>query len=186
MNGGPPPPGRGGGLATTVLLGGTACFLGLLGGLPLLLGPAVGALGVTASALWRTYGRGRGGAVALVPALLALVVLALTAPVAASTDLFAGLTGLAFLLWVADDPGRPAGGGRRAVPTIAPAALALGLAWAITLALAGQPQEVGLAGGLLAAALVLLAVLFSGLSRHAPAPPPPAKPLRQASPRHGM
>ena len=186
MSGRPPPPGRGGGLATTVLLGGTACFLGLLGGLPFPVGPAVGALGVAASAIWRTYGRGRGGAVPLVPALVALVVLAVTAPVAASTDLFAGLTGLAFLLWVADDPGRPAGGGRRAAPTIAPAALAVGFAWAITLVLAGQPQEIGLAGGLLAAALVLLAVLFSSLSRRAPAPAPSAKPVRRASPRRGM
>jgi len=181
-----PPPVRGGGLATTVLFGAAACFLGLLGGLPLLLGPVVGALGVFASTAWRTHGKGRGGTVALVPALLALAILAGTSPVAPSTDLFAGLAGLAFLLWIADDPARPAGGGRRAMPTIAPAALGVGLAWAITLALVGQPEEVGLAGGLLAAALVLLAFLVSGLPRRAPAHPRNAQPVRGASPHDGV
>jgi len=89
------------------------------------------------------------------------MVLAVTAPVVPSTELFAGLTGLAFLLWLADDPARPVGGGRRAVPAIAVGALGVGVAWAITLGLEGRSPDVGLAGALLAAALVLLALLLA-------------------------
>ncbi|HYA11333.1 MAG TPA: hypothetical protein VEH10_06685, partial [Thermoplasmata archaeon] len=59
----------------------------------------------------------------------------------------------------------PSGGGRRAVPTIALGALGVGLAWTITLAVPGRSPDVGLAGGLLAAALVLLAILIARLPR---------------------
>ena len=159
----PPSSGHGGGLATTVLLGLCAGVFGLLGGLPLVVGPALGVLGVAASSVIRAGGLRRFPSLALVPTLVVLVILAASAPPVASTELFAGLTGLAFLLWVADDPERPAGGGRRAVPTIALGALWVGLAWGITLSLPGRTADVGLAGGLLAAALVLLAVLIARL-----------------------
>lgn len=154
---------RGGGLATTVLLGVCAGVFGLLGGLPFVVGPAVGVLGVAMSSVLRTARPRRFPAVPLVPTLLALVVLGATAPAVPSTELLGGLSGLAFLLWLADDPERPAGGARRAVPTIALGTLGVGLAWAITLALPGRSPDIGLAGGLLAAALVLLAVLFARL-----------------------
>jgi hypothetical protein len=158
-------PDHGGGLATTVLLGFAAGVLGLLGGLPLYVGPTIGVLGVVASVLLRRSRPERSGTLALLPVLLAIALLAATAPVVPSTELFAGLTGLALLVWVADDPARPAGGGRRAVPVIALGALGVGLAWAITLALPGRSPNVGLAGGLLAAALVLLALLIARLPR---------------------
>ena len=171
MSAPPGSPDRGGGLATTVLLGSVACFFGFLGGLPLPFGPVLGALGAAGSAAWRTYGPGRSTTAPLVPALVVLVVLTVTSPAGPATELFAGLTGLALLLWVADDPARPSGGGRRAASMIAPAALGVGMAWAITLAWAGRPQEVGVAGGLLAIALVLLAFLVATLPRRTPAVP---------------
>jgi len=173
VSAGPPTSVRGGGLLTAAVFGVAAGFLGLLGFLPLPVGPVVGALGVVGSTVLRTRPRLRPAAP--LPGLAALAVLSLAAPAGPSTDLFAGATGLAFLLWLSDDPLRPTGGGRRALPTIAPAALAVGLAWGITLGLAGQPQQVGLAGGLLVAALVLLAWLFAGLSRPAATRPPRAE-----------
>ena len=156
---------HGGGLATTALFGFAAGVLGLLGGLPLEFGPAIGVAGVVASAILRGRRPRDLGTLALLPALMAIALLAATAPPVPSTELFAGLTGLAFLLWIADDPSRPAGGGRRAVPILALGALGVGLAWAITLALPGRSPDVGLAGALLAAALVLLALLIARLPR---------------------
>jgi hypothetical protein len=161
----PTPPAAGGGYATTVLLVAVAAFLGLLGGLPYFLGPAVGVLGGVGSAVLRRRRGRHGGAVVLLPVLGAIAVLVVTAPPGPGSELFAGLTALALLLWLADDPARAAGGGRRAVPTLAPAALAVGLAWAITLGLAGASADVGLAGALLATGLVLLAFLFANLAR---------------------
>lgn len=166
--------GRGGGVATTALFAFAACALGLLGGLPFYVGPVAGGLGVLGSAVWRTYRPQPGWTVALAPALSAMTVLTATAPAAPSTELFAGLTGLAFLLWVADDPDRPAGGGRRAVPTIALAALAVALVWVVALALTGRTTGIGLTGGVLAIALILLAVLFARFPR------PPSRPARDA------
>ena len=152
----------------TVVLGLVAGFFGLLGGLPGFLGPVVGVLGVVGSALLRSREPVLGGAVPLLPALVALAVLTGTAPAGPPTDLLAGLIALLLLLWAADDPARPAGGGRRAVPTVAPAFLAVGLAWVLSLALIGQPADIGLAGALLAAALVVLAFLFASLTHRPP------------------
>jgi len=166
---------RGGGVATAALFGATMVFLGLLGGLPVFLGPAVGAVGVGASAYWRTRPAWRQRSVPFVPAALALAVLSATSPALPSTVLFAGLASLAMLLWIADDPERPAGGGRRAAPVLGPATLGVGLAWAVTLGLAGRGTNVGLAGGLVVVALVLLAFLLAGVPRRptTPAPTPP-------------
>jgi len=122
-------------------------------------------VGVILSAFFRSRQPVGLGTWGLLPALGAIAILAATAPAIASTELFGGLTGLAFLLWIADDPARPSGGGRRAVPTIALGALGVGLAWAITLALPSKGPDIGLAGGLLAAGLVLLAVLIARLPR---------------------
>jgi len=161
---------RGGGLATAALLGVALGFLGLLADVPFYLGPAVAGVGVVASTVVRARRSTPGGSWALVPALAALAALSATAPVGPSTELFSGISGLAFLLWVADDPGRATGGGQRAVPMIAPAALGVGLAWGLALALTGETANIGLTGGLLVAALVALALLVSTLSARGPAP----------------
>lgn len=167
----PRPIRRGGGVPTTALFGVAVGFLGLLTGVPFYLGPAIGGLGVAASAVWRARRPAVGESLPLVPALAAVTALAATAPVAPASELFAGLAALAFLLWVADDPARPAGGGRRAAATIGPAALGIGSAWGVTLALTGRTAAIGVGAGLVAIGLVVLAVLFSLLS---PRPPEPA------------
>ena len=165
MSGPSAPPDQGGGFATTALLGFAMAALGLVGGLPFGFGPSLGVAGVIVTAVLRSRWPERFGTLALAPALVALAILAATSPAVPSAELFSGLTGLAFLLWIADDPARPSGGGRRAVPTIALGALGVGLAWTITLAVPGRSPDVGLAGGLLAAALVLLAILIARLPR---------------------
>jgi len=165
-----PPVDHGGGWATAAIFGFSACVLGLLGGLPIGVGPAIGAAGVIASTVWRADRPRRRGALPLAPALVAVLVLSVTAAPAPSTLLFAGLTGLSFLLWVADDPTRPSAGGRRAMPTIAVVALGVALAWSITLALPGRTSDVALAGALLAVALVVLALLLARLPASATLP----------------
>jgi hypothetical protein len=67
--------------------------------------------------------------------------------------------GLAFLVWLADDPARPAGGARRGLATVAVPALAVGIAWSSTLFLPAGAVPLGVAGGLLALTLALVAFL---------------------------
>lgn len=176
------PPDRGGGVLPVVLLGLTLGVLGLLGGLPYYLGPLVAGLGVFASGLARRRRPSRGAVWTLLPALAALSVLAATATIGAATELFAGLSGLAFLLWVADDPTRPVGGGRRAMATIGPAALAVGLVWSIGLVYSGRTEEVGLGGALIATGLVLLGLLVVSVSRRPPELPAARPPLAEEEP----
>ncbi len=171
-------PDLGGGLATTIVLGASAAVFGLLGGLPDFAGPIVGVVGVGVATFWRAHDRRRPAALALLPAVLAVAVLALTSPAYPSTELFGGLTGLALLLWIADDPARARGGGRRAAPAIGLIALAVGLTWTIALVAPGQAPEVGVAGGLLAGAFVVLAWLVArpqAVLLPGGAPRPPAR-----------
>jgi len=158
------PPGRGGSALTATLLGLSLGVLGLLGNVPYFLGPAVAAVGVLGSFYARRRRPSSRSLAPLVPALLALVVLTATASAEASTELFAGLSGLAFLVWVADEPTRPAGGGRRAAGTIGSVALAVGVVWAIGLGFGGRTEEIGLAGALIATGLIVLVLLAVSVS----------------------
>jgi hypothetical protein len=184
-----PPPAGGGDLGTTALLAGTAGLLGLLGVLPSFLGPAIAVVGVVGSWFLRRREPRGTGPLAMAPSLLALALLTASAPAGPATDLFAALTALAFLLWLADDPARPAGRRRRALPTLAPAALGVGFAWGLALGLPGETANVGLAGSLIAGALVVLALLFGRLSlptgdrppAPAPAAPPPSARLKSGA-----
>ncbi len=156
-----PAPERGGGIATTVLLAVAVGALGLFGDLPLYLGPAIGAAGVVVSAWGRRRWPQPQRTTALLPALGAVTVLVATSPAVPVSELLAGLAGLSLLLWLADDPARPAGGGRRAGPTLALAALGVGLTWVVVLTLTGRSAGIGVAAASLATGLVLLGVLFA-------------------------
>jgi hypothetical protein len=161
------PPSRLGGSALTLALLVVAVGLfGVVGGLPYLAGPLLGPAGVLATAAWRRRASGA-GAVALLPALAALGTLAATAPVTASGELFGSLATLAFLLWLADDPARPAGGGRRAIPALAACGVGVAVAWSLTLLLPRPSGKVGVAAALLVASLLALAWF---LAREAEAP----------------
>lgn len=152
---------RGGSVATFSVLVLVVGAFGLLGDLPYLVGPLVGIGGVAVSAAWRRYRPTTSVTVAPLPALVALGALAASSPAVPSAELFGGVAALALLLWLADDPSRPAGGGRRAVVALASCALGVGVAWSLALILPRPSGEVGIAGGLLALALLLLAWLLA-------------------------
>lgn len=149
----------GGGVATFVLAAVALTLFGLVGGLPYFLGPVVGGVGLAAAAVARR-GSGVGPTFGPLPVLLALGALAVSSPSVPSTELFGGFATVAVLLWLADDPGRPAGGGRRAVVALGSGALAVVIAGTFALVVHVPHAEVGVAGGILAFVLLLVAYLL--------------------------
>ena len=149
------------GIASGAFLLVASGLFGYFGTLPVALGAGL-ALGLTGAALaLRAHARARLRAIAPVPALAALIVAALASPLGLLPELLAGMAGLAFLAWLADDPTRPIGGLGRARMTLLLPALALGIAWASALLLPSRAAPIGVAGGLLAGALVALAILIA-------------------------
>jgi len=141
------------------LLLAAAAALGYLSGYPGRLGPVVAVAGVVLAAAlratpWRTV-----AAYAPVPALAVLVLEAVASPVGLGVELIAGASGVAFLLWLADDPARPVGGSLRSLPTVAVPGLALGIAWSSAFFLPSGSVPLGVAGGLLALTVALVAFL---------------------------
>ncbi len=105
------------------------------------------------------------------PVLLALAFGALSSPLSLLAELAAGLAGLAFLLWLADDPARPRGTVGLAATSFLVPSLALGIAWGSALLLPSEAAPVGVAAGLLVfaiGALAFLAVRPSLLDAEAP------------------
>jgi len=139
----------------------TVTYLGYLSGFPDGFGPLVAAGGVIAAAGMRVGFSRRVAAYAPVPALVVLGLEAVQTPVGIGTELLAGLGGLAFLVWLADDPARPLGGAARSLPTVAVPALALGIAWSSALFLPGGVLPLGVAGALLALTIAVIAFLVA-------------------------
>jgi hypothetical protein len=136
----------------------SAALLGYLSGFPYGFGLVL-VVGAVVAAVALRAGPSRDLApYAPIPALAALAVEAAAAPVGFGTEIVAGIAGLAFLIWLADDPARPAGAALRAVPSITLPALALGIAWSSALFLPAGAVPLGVAGALLA--LTLAAVAF--------------------------
>ncbi len=146
--------------APALLLGAAAAGLGLLAGWPFFLGAVVAVAGVAGSILWRRRAPASHRAAGVLPALVGLGAPAVTAPAGPAPELFAGLAALALLLWLAADPTRPRAGGRRAAPVIAACAAAVGIAFAVALAFPRIGSAVGVAGGLLAVVILVLALLL--------------------------
>jgi len=161
MTAGAPGPAGNEGLLGSLLLGLAAVTLGLVGSLPFALGALVGAVGVGVSVAFRSVASPRWRAWTVVPAMLAISVEVLLAPAIPAAELVAGATGVAFLFWMADDPRRSRGTARRGLMPIAVVAVAVGFSLGIVLVLPRFPSEVGIAGGLLALAMVLVAVLLA-------------------------
>jgi hypothetical protein len=160
--------GGGGGLTFAVAVASVAAF-GLVGGLPWLLGPVIGAAGMVAASFVRRRAD-VGSTLGPLPALLALAALAVTSPPVASAELFGGLATLGVLLWLADDPARPAGGGRRAGMALGSCAFAVAVAWSIILLLPRPSSAIGAAGALLVVVLLALAYLLGHETRPRPVP----------------
>ena len=136
-----------------------AGFLGYLSGFPDGAGELLAVAAVVGGVVLRATSSSTPAAVAPVPVLAVLALDAVTAPVGLGSELFAGLAGLAFLVWLADDPSRPTGGADRAAPTLAVPALALGIAWSSALFLPSRAVPLGVAGALLALTLAVIALL---------------------------
>jgi len=151
----------GGGLLGTLIFGLAAVLLGLVGGLPFALGALIGAVGVGASVALRTVASRPWRPWTVVPAMLAVSVEVVLAPAVPAAELVAGATGIAFLFWMADDPHGSRGGAERGLIPIAVVAVAVGFSLGIVLVLPRFPSEVGIAGGLLALAMVLVAILLA-------------------------
>ena len=145
-------------LSLAILFVGTT-YLGYLSGFPYGLGVFVAAGAVVLAAVLRRSRSGADAAYAPAPVLAVLAIEAASAPVGFGTELIAGLAALGFLVWLADDPARPAGGPLRELPTIAVPTLALGIAWTSGLLLPTGALPLGYAGGLLALALAAVAYL---------------------------
>ena len=93
------------------------------------------------------------------PVLGALMWGALRSPFGLVPELIAGGCGLAFLAWLAEDPARERGGISRAPTLLALPAAALGIAWSSALLLPSSSATLGVAAGLLAFAIVAVALL---------------------------
>ncbi len=139
----------------------SATYLGFLSGFPDSFGPVLTAAAVIVATGLRVGTRRNVAVYAPVPVLAGLVVEVVPAPVGLGTELVAGLAGLAFLLWLADDPSRPVGGSLRSLPSVGVPALAVGIAWSSTLFLPAGAVPLGVAGALLALTLAVVALLVA-------------------------
>ena len=149
------------GIGSLVLLGAMGALFGWLSGLPsgegivvVLAGVAVGGV------LQRLRSHAMLRSLAPVPAVLGLALVALDSTLGLLPELLAGLSGVALLVWLADDPDRPVGGILRARLTIAVPGLALGIAWAGALLLPSNSASLGVAVALLVFVIVAVAFLI--------------------------
>ena len=95
------------------------------------------------------------------PVLVVLGGLAVATPASPVPELLVGVSGVAFIAWLADDPARPPAGATRGAVVWAIPALGMGVAWASEFLLPATSAPLGVAGGLLAASLVALAYLVA-------------------------
>lgn len=119
------------------------------------------AVGLASSVGLRAVGRTSLTEGSPVPVLAALGALALETPIAPLPELLVGVVGVVFVAWLLDDPWRPPGGVARGAAVWAIPAFGVGIAWASTFLLPSSAASLGVAGGLLAAALIALAYLVS-------------------------
>jgi hypothetical protein len=145
--------------ASVPLLLVAALALGAVGRLPLVVALPVAAAGVVVGVAMRGSRDLLAREASIVPVLLVLGALALQAPVAPVPGLLAGFAGVAFLVWLTDDPHRPPAGISRGWVEWTLPGVGVALAWSSTLLLPSTAAPVGVAGGLLAASVLALAFL---------------------------
>lgn len=159
-----PPVESGSGLArpvgSSVLLAVAGGFLGYLTVLHGFLALGVVWAGVALGIGLRLVPQPRVRPWAPVPVLAALVTGAVSSPLGVVPELVAGGSALAFLVWLVDDPTRPAGGIVRGRVTVLLPAAALGIAWASALLLPSRSASLGVAAGLLVFVIAALAFLI--------------------------
>ena len=126
---------------------------------PILIGSLLVAVGVAVGVVVRWEAGPRARALSVVPVLVALVALGARTPVGAVPDGLAGVAGVAVIVWLADDPHRPRERPSRWFSAWSIPVIGVAIAWASTALLPPTAVPFGVAGGLLAAALIALAVL---------------------------
>jgi hypothetical protein len=129
--------------------------------LPLLPALALAILGSAAGLALRASRSSTLYGLAAAPVLLALGILAATTPIAPLPELLAGAAGVVFIAWLTDDPSRPPAGASRGALVWAIPGLGMGVAWASAFLLPSSAASVGVAGGLLAASLLVLAYVVA-------------------------
>lgn len=149
-----------GSIGGALVLGLFAAFLGYTSGLPPAVGIGAAVALVALGTGLRSIPSRRALALAPVPPLAGVVLGALWSPLGLVPELAAGAAGLAYLVWLADDPSRPPGGIARARMTLLVPAVALGLAWSSALLLPSSSATLGIAAVLLVLALGALAYLI--------------------------
>ena len=149
------------GLASVALLSVAVLALGALDTVSFAGGIVLGAIGVGLSVAARRFPDSRIRAGAPVPVLVVLGTGALAAPVSPLAEIVAVLASAAFLLWLVDDPTRPAGRTRRGATTVLVPLLAVGIAWTSAQLLPAGAASPGLVGGLLAVVLGSVAYLVA-------------------------
>jgi hypothetical protein len=154
-----PGSGRARSVGSSVLLALAGGFLGYLTVLPGFLALGLVGAGVGLGIGLRFVRNPRVQPWAPVPVLVALATGALASPLGVVPELVAGGSALAFLVWLTDDPLRPAGGVVRGRFTVLLPAFALGIAWGSALLLPSRSASLGVAAGLLAFVIATLAYL---------------------------
>jgi hypothetical protein len=145
---------------SSALLGAAIVFFSLTTDLPWYAAFTIAGTGVVAAVVLRARSAGTRSDPAALIVLLSIGVLAGGAAPTRLAGAAGGLTILAFLLWLADEPGRVEGAVRRALPAVGLAGLAFGISWMSAFLLPSTPQPIGIAGGLLVLVIFLAAVLL--------------------------
>jgi hypothetical protein len=142
------------------VVGAVGIGLALLGHWPAVVGMAAALVAVGSAGTLELQDNARTRSLAPIPALAGTLFLAAGLPAGAGPDLLAGFAGVVLLAWIAEDPARPAGGVVRGAMGWGLPGLAVGLAWVCSFLLPPSSAPIGVAGGLLAAVVIALAVLF--------------------------
>ena len=142
------------------ILGAALVVFGLTTDLPWIVAFLLAASGIVAALVLRARTSGARSDAAIGIVLLVIGVLAAAAPPVPLSGLLGGATVLAFLAWLADEPGRVRGAVRRGLAAVGLTGVAFALAWASAFLLPSTPTPVGVAAGLIVLAIFLAALLL--------------------------
>ncbi len=159
MNGHPAPRVSAPLLGVSVLLGAALAAFGTASDLGILAGVGIALVGVGGGVAARAMRRRGLRAVAPVPPLLALGLLAGTAAPDLGTGLLGVLVAGVYLLWLAEEPDRLPGGSGRALPRVLVPIAGGALAWASALLLPPGAATAGIAAALLGLLVATTALL---------------------------
>jgi len=146
---------------SSALLAGAVLLFGLTTGFHWEVALVIAGAGAAAAIALRVISAGRRSDTAAAIVILTLGVLALAAPDSWLAGLAGGVAVLAMLTWLADEPGRVAGGARRALPAVGVVGLLFGVTWVCAFLLPPTRVPTGVIGGLLVAVILLVTSLLA-------------------------